>query len=175
MIQLVIVIITIALTAALALASINYLPWWHRTANDAEQATRTSMAQLEQAYDTTVRTANGVAPAPTGDPDGGLMSQFGAALRFTPVAPPGYTWTYGHYSGSDSRYTNLDYFCLTPTNTGAGEGVYRGLERARTIYSRDQAILGAQCGDTVDMAQPTSYPAPVKLTMFVLYTPQVTQ
>jgi len=173
MFNLVIVIITIALTSALALACINYLPWWFKTANDVDTVARASMSQLERAYDATVRAANGVAPVPTSEADRGVMSQFGATLRFTPVTPPGFTWTYGHYTGSNSKYANLDYFCLTPTgtSTGASEGTYRGLERARSIYSRDQVFMGANCGDTADIAKPSKYPAQVKLTMFVLYTP----
>jgi len=173
MFNLVIVIITIALTAALALASINYLPWWTKSASDVDTVARTSMNQLERAYDVTVRAANGTAPAPTGDADGGLMSQFGPVLRFTPVAPAGFSWRYGRYSGTDPRYANLDYFCLTPTATGKGasEGVYRGFQRARNLYSREQVILAASCGATADGAKPTMYPAPVSVTMFVLYTP----
>jgi hypothetical protein len=178
MIQLVIVIITIALTAALALASINYLPWWHKSAGDAEQVVRSSLVQLEQAYDATVRAANGTAPAVTGDADGGLMAQFGAVLKFQPAAPAGFTWTYGQHANDGTRYAGLNYFCLRPVvqaaDQGAGEGVYKGLQRARSIYSPDQVVISAACDATADSGLPTAYPTPVYVTMFVRYTSGVT-
>lgn len=174
MFQLILVVIAIALTAAMVIASINYIPWWYKSAADTEQTMRSSLSRLEQTYDVVVRAANGQAPSTTSEADGGLMSQFGHALKFTPAAPAGYTWVYGLYPDDGSRYANLNFFCLTPTGGGASEGVYRGLERARAVYSREQVVLSTQCGHTTDWAKPSSYPAKVHMTVFVQYTPGVT-
>lgn len=174
MVQLIITLIAIALTVLLAVASINYLPWWHKTAADTEETVRTSMKLLEQTFDVVVRASNGVVPVQTGEADGGLMTHFGAHLVFAPAAPAGYQWTYGRHGVDGSRYSGLGYFCLVPTNSnGADQGVYRGIERARSVFSRDQVIVANQCAANESAPTPTQFPAPVAVTMYVVFTPGV--
>ena len=65
MFQLILVVIAIALTAAMVVASINYIPWWYKSAADTEQSMRSSMSRLEQTYDVVVRAAK-VTPTKAG-------------------------------------------------------------------------------------------------------------
>lgn len=175
MMQLIITIVAIALTVLLTIATISYVPWWHKTAGDTEQLMRSSMSRLESVYDVAVRAANGMAPSVTLEADGGLSTNFLSFLTFTPAAPPGHTWVYGVHANDGSRYANLNYFCLQPTAgySGTTEGVYRGIERARSLYSQDQVFLSDRCDATADWSRPTTFPVPMHVTLFVAYTPGI--
>lgn len=175
MFQLILTIIGIALTAAMLAASINYVPWWHKYATDAEEVVRRSAPLLEQAYDVVVRQAEGVAPAVGTGADGGLMANFGSVLKLTPAAPHGFTWKYGLKSGGSAPWAGLNYFCLEYTEDPAGApvGAWQGLRRAAAVFSPQQYIMSSQCGDTASQATPTQYPAKLALTFYVVYTPGV--
>lgn len=176
MVQLIITIFAIALTAAIVVASVNYLPWWYRTANITEESLIKTMSVLEQTYDVAVRAADGVAPAVIEtDADRGLMANFGDLLKFTPLAPSGYTWTYGVHGDDGSRYANLGYFCLKPVGEGASEGVARGIMRTRNAYSPEQVVVASTCGANSSDPTPSEYPAPLHVTMYVVYTPGVSR
>lgn len=175
--QLIITIVAIALTAALLAAGVNYVPWWYKSANDTEEVIRKSLPVLEQAYDVTVRQADGVAPAVQGTADGGLWAGFGPALGLTPAAPPGFTWRYGLKSEGLAPWSGLNYFCLEYTGRpeGAPVGPWQGARRATAVFSAQQLILGNSCGQTMSAPNPPSYPAPLALTFYVAYTPGVTR
>lgn len=152
MFQLMLTLIAIALTAAAAVASVNYLPWWHKAAGQSEQLMSRSLASLERGFDAVGRAMDGSPPDPTAEQDGGLMAYFGRTIGFRPAAVPGYAWTYGKANGGP--YGGYHYFCMHPAAEGAhlSEASWRGVLRARAQYSPQQILLGAACGahsDTV--------------------------
>lgn len=170
--QLVITIIAIALTAALALASVNYIPWWTGHAADVEKVVRGSIPLLESAYIVATRAADGAAPPVTAEADGGLSSNFMNLLHFTPAAPAHYQWTYGIHSSDGSRYANLNYFCMRLA-PGAPSVVsqYMGLTRAKGLFSSEQFFIGPTCGVTSNYEQVTDVPSMV--TYYVSYAPGI--
>lgn len=172
MVQLILTILAISLTAATVVASLNYLPWWYRTANDTEQVLRTSLRQLERAYKADARN-NGGAPAEvTADEDGGLEANFRAVLRLIPSAPTGFQWSYHQRPMDGSIWEGLHYFCLS-TDGGASDGEWRGLKRLENLYSSEQYIVADSCGASAPSAVPESLPAPVSVTFYVTYIPGV--
>jgi len=175
MIQLIITVVSIALTAALLLASINYIPWWHGIASDTEFIIKESLPKLERAYNVATILGNGTPPAPTTEADGGFQSLFEPIVKLLPAAPPGFEWSYGRYTGTEQPWAGLDYFCLTYTASGgrAEQGAWTGALRASTIFSPQQYILGSACGKTVSQSLPSSYPQPLAITFFVAYVPGV--
>lgn len=177
--SLILTILSIALLSAVAVASVNYLPWWQKSANDTAEIVRKSMASLERSYELTLRAANGIAPPVTGSSaDGGLMAGFGSVLRFAPAAPAGYRWKYGQRTTPDgSLYEGLHYFCLEPSSESAGleKGIYQGVVRAVAVYSPEQAILAEECGATSRMEAPSEFPSQAKVTLFVTYTPEMSR
>jgi hypothetical protein len=175
--QLIIVIMSIVLTAAVAVASLNYLPSWQKSAAIAEKNVAESLTLLEQGYDVATRSQNGVQPAVTADPDGGFAAAMLPVLHFTPYAPTGYRWVYGQRAADGTQWAGLNYFCLTPSadSPGASDGLTRGLTRLKQQFSPDQLFISAACGSsqnwqTVSGAAPT-----LRLTFFVAYTPGVTR
>lgn len=177
MIHLILTVVAIALTSMLALATINYLPWWQKSAADTDTMVRTSLLRIEQSYDVATRAANGTAPVMSGA-DGGFAATFVPILQFTPALPAGYEWSYGKQAADGTRYAGLNYFCLrqTAANTsGASEGVYRGFERVRATFSADQVFLTDDCATaTANLTRPAAFPALAQLKMFVSYTPGIT-
>jgi hypothetical protein len=175
MFSLILIIVSIALVSALVLATVQFVPWWVRSAADTERVLLASMPRLENAYDVAVRAADGVSPVPDAEaPDGGLATHFLPHLRFTPAAPGGFSWVYGRHPVDASRYSGMSYFCLRPsTGVAMQEGVLRGAQRVRVLYSPDQVFLAPACGATANASAPQA-PATLALTMFVAYTPGVT-
>lgn len=176
MFQLIITIAAIALTSALLVASINYIPWWYKSAADTEEVTRKSLLLVEQAYDVVTRAANGVPPAVGAGADGGFAANFQPVLKLMPAAPAGFSWRYGQATVGEGSWANLHYFCLefTGDEEGAGEGAWRGMQRVSALYSPQQLVLGNSCGDTAAYI-PSSYPAPLAVTLFVAYTPGISR
>lgn len=176
MVQLIISLLAIMLTAATVLAGINYVPWWAKTATITEEQVLRSMSLLEQGYDLVVRSADGAAPAVSGSADGGLMASFGSVLKFQPAAPVGFDWVYGKNTVTGSRYEGLNYFCLKPKGTaGPGEGIGRGLMRAKAVYSADQVVVNSTCGASSSAVSEDGFPNAVALTLYVVYTPGVSR
>jgi hypothetical protein len=175
MVNLILVILSITLTAATLFASLNYLPAWTSTATDSYHLARYGFVALEKAFLTHVSTAGGAVPPPTADTDGGLASNFSANYGYLPKPLPGFAWKYGH-NGSDS------YFCLYPVSGGSGasEGAWRGLNRARTVLSDQQYFLipggesacSSASPQTAAMTTPpSSFPVLLSAVYLVRYVP----
>ena len=174
--QLVITVIAIVLTAMLAMATINYLPWWYKTASDTEIATRTSLVKLEQTYDVATRAAGGVPPTPTTDDDGGFAAHFLPIIKFTPALPTGYEWVYGKQPADGTKYAGLNYFCMRPVGSvKMDKGVYVGIKRAKVTFPADQVFLSENCdSSTTNAPEPAEFPAPLRVKLFVNYVPGIT-
>ncbi|MNR71574.1 hypothetical protein D3C71_22050 [compost metagenome] len=173
MFQLLLAVMAIALTASLTAVAVNYLPTWQgAAATTADQLTR-ALPQLEQAYDAAVRANDGVAPAPTGEADGGAVSIFRPILRFMPATPPGFQWVYGRQADDGSPQAGLHFFCMAPSQP-LTEGVGRGLYRAMATFSPDQAFINTGCGSNVSAAPPADWRAAQRaVTFYVAYTPGI--
>lgn len=175
MTQLIITIVAIALTAALVLASINYVPAWYGYSTTAEKQVRAALPLLEQAYDVMTRAAGGTPPAVQAVADGGFRSNFVPTLKFAPAAPTGFTWVYGQHANDGTLYANLNYFCLVPTGQ-ISDGVGRGVYRAAGVFSTDQLFINTTCGATSSIGQPASFAGASRVvTFYVAYTPGVTR
>lgn len=172
MVQLIISVMAIALTALTVLASISYIPWWYKKAADTDQVLRASLTQLEKGYKAATRTSAGVAPTATGTGDGGFDANFRPVLGLLPRAPGAFTWSYHQHPADSSAWAGLNYFCLTSTEDGS-EGEWHGFKRAGAVFSAEQYVVSDTCGDTTSAALPSSYPAPLALTFFVTYVPGV--
>jgi hypothetical protein len=171
MFQLILTVIAIALSAAQLLAGLNYTPAWTRTAADTDLVTRASLQTLEQAFDIATRANSGTSPVVTTDSDGGLAANFLPIVKFTPAAPAGFRWVYGQHANDGTRYVGMYYFCMLPVsgNSGASQGVYRGVLRSMTIFPSDQAFVNTGCGAVTNYATPTTFPANMALTLYVTY------
>lgn len=172
MFQLIATIMAIALTSALVLVSINYLPFGQEQIRQTDHMVRRMLPQLETAYDIAMRATDGVAPVVTGGPDGGLAANFKGILAWTPVAPEGFQWTYGKRPDDGGLNSGREYFCLNPIST-TKETVGRGLYLGSTAYSREQLVISTSCGATAWGTKPSSWTAStrVALTFYVAYTP----
>lgn len=174
MFQLIIVVLAIALASTLLMVSVKYLPWWNRTATLIEESTRSSLVQLEQAYDIAARANNGTPPARTLSPDGGYEENFRPILRLMPKAPGNSVWVYGQHPADGGLYANMHYFCLKATGTGADEPLWRGVNRAKGAFSDEQAFISNEdCDRLSSVSLPSVYPAPLFLTYFVAYVPGI--
>jgi hypothetical protein len=176
--NLILVVLSIALTAATLAASMNYLPGWTSVANDTNRLTNYGFVALDKAFQSATTRALGRAPAPTTAVDGGLAANFAADYGFRPKAPVGYSWKYGH-NGADY------YFCLYPLpgRAGASEGQWRGLNRSRNLLPDQQYFIlpgGISACDSAPppspqsaaaKAAPSSYPAQVSAIYLVRYLP----
>lgn len=170
MLNLILTLISIALTAALAVASLVYLPIWPKQAETVHTLVKTGFPKLEQAFK--ARHVAVGTPAPdTGQPDGGLGTYFGPYLDFVPKAPDGYYWVYGQ-----RLVAPLDYFfCLAPIGSGtAREGDWRGFLRGRQLFPADQYVIHGSglggCGTVVNSTSSTPIAA-AAITFFVRPTP----
>jgi len=173
--NLILVLLSIALTGATLFASLNYMPGWTSAAADNYNLTRYGFVALEKSFSAATTRAEGQPPAPLAEIDGGLFSNFSADYGYLPKAPQGYAWKYG-YNGSDY------YFCLYPKAgvAGASEALWRGLKRARSILSNQQYFVipggEASCDTPAPHAAhlaepPTNFPTMVSAVYLVRYTP----
>ena len=172
MFQLILVVLAIALTSAILLASVKYLPWWTKSAALVDESVRTSLIRLEQAYDIATRGANGVPPAVEATPDGGFDAIFRPIMQLLPGSPGETSWVYG-LNETAGLYSGKNYFCLKTTGTGGDEALWRGINRARATFSAEQAFLNADCGAGASVPLPSSYPTPLALTFYVAYVPGI--
>lgn len=169
MLQIVMVIMAIALSAGVLAVSINYMPFWRIASEDAYQLGRNGFTALEQAYKAYARDNAGAVPPATLEVDGGIIA-FKPYYSFLPKAPSGFAWKYGY-----SATQNLNYFCLYPTGAGGTEGVFRGLKRLHGVFSDEQYFIAAggsaECGTIgIDPAF-TTWPRAFVATYFVRYVP----
>ena len=172
MIQLIITIVAIALTAVVLAASVSYIPWWYKTASDTQEVVHRSLLTMEQAYNVAARANNGTPPPvlPT-QADGGFVTQFQPVIQLLPPTPPNFRWRYGLNSA-----LNLNWFCLENLEPGgANEGAWRGVNRARSIFSPQQFVVSGSCGSSVSDPAPSSYPAPLTITYYVAYVPGISR
>jgi hypothetical protein len=175
MISLITTILAISLLAAMLLITVNYLPGWQSTSKQTSALVLNSFNDLRGAFASawtadnvnSYKTGTYLDPPASGTGDGGLEANFGPYM-YTPGAPAGYTWAYGH-----SSVNGLSYFCMYPTGSGANFGVFEGIKSAIRSFggSSGQITLAsggsAACGSTSNSAPPASYPANYALTLFV--------
>lgn len=182
MLQLILTVLSIALMASLALATVSYAPSWLPAAEHSYVQTRRGFEKLEQAFLQRAAQNDGAAPpVDASREDGGLAPAFGALLGFVPRAPVGYAWKYGFTSESQlaaDGYAGhagggLHWFCLYTTGPGASHAAYRGIRRSQQHFALAQFYLnlnGAMaCGRAVETGAPSSFPSPVAVTLFVRY------
>lgn len=172
MVQLLISVMAIALTALTILASISYIPWWYKKAADTDQVLRISLRSLDSAYKTAARNNGGIPPATTGASDGGFDAAFRPVLGLIPKAPSTFSWSYHQRPEDGTVWAGLHYVCLTATEDGT-EGEWRGFKRAAAVFSSEQYVVSASCGDTTSSALPGSYPSELALTFYLTYVPGV--
>lgn len=170
--QLILTVMAIALTAATVVSSLNYIPWWYKTAADTDIVLRSSLPTLEKAYKAAARNNGGLAPAVTGDADGGFVANFQPILQLLPAAPRGYAWSYNQHPADSSQWDSLHYFCLSKAEP-ASIGDWRGFSRTQPLYSTAQFVMGSSCGQTTPSAEPASLPSSLALTFFVTFVPGV--
>lgn len=169
MLQLVITVIAIALTAAMLLISISYLPWWHRPAQDIEATTRTSLTRVEQAFDLLAHANQGVPPAPTADADGGFEAHFQPVMKLLPAVPGGFSWSYGQKGSGQGLWTDMHYVCLS-SNT-VNKAAWIGINRALAQFSTQQAIVSDTCGATSSVNEPPT--TTLAVTFYLVHTPGI--
>lgn len=158
----------IALTAVLAVVTLNYLPIWRAAADDTYYLTRTGLTTLETAYKLHARANQGSTAS--------AWTELTPYIGFTPKAPSGYAWKFSKNTQGAGHY---DYFCLYPTTANVtNEGIYRGLAKVKQVFPDAQYVLhaddgtGASCGAADgSFAEPTVFPATVSATFFVQYIP----
>lgn len=169
MVQLIITVFAILLTALLVLVSLNYLPTWFRAADAAESTTVASLRILEQAYDIATRANNGVSPAVlAGEADGGFRTNFEPVLKLLPAAVHSFDWKYGEANG-------LNYFCMESTGPSVNEGAAKGLLRAKTIFSSEQVFVNTDCGALTNLDPMPPTPAKLAVTMYVAFVPGISR
>lgn len=170
MFSLIVIAITIATLAALSVAAINYSPRWAPTAQLTHELAASGFVRLDKAFElASAAQPSEQPPAPDASADGGLRTQFQPYYGFMPKAPPGLGWSYGKNVAS-GPFQNLYYFCLS--GPAVDEGVMVGLQRLGRTLGAAQSVLGAGCGDSTP-STPSAYPAPVALTYYVQFVPEV--
>jgi hypothetical protein len=155
MVNLILVILSISLTAATLFASLNYMPIWTKQATDSYSVVKTGLVTLDKAFNSRTTADNGVPPAPLAGDDGGLATNFAAYYSFLPKTPQGYAWRYG-YNGA------AYYFCMYPKagNVGASEGLWRGLTRLRRVLPDDQYFITSGGIEACDLPTPPTPQSP---------------
>lgn len=167
--QLIITVMAIALSSILVMVGVNYIPWGFKERDQMTEVIQTSLPKLENAYDIVTAANSGTPPASQATADGGFANNFLPTLKFTPATLPGYSLRYGTYAGTNTRYTGLNYFCMT-TSRITTEIAYKALLKAKNQFSPDQYFVSTSCGDTSNASgyhNNTSY----QLTFFVAYVP----
>lgn len=169
MVHLLITVFTIVLTALLVVASINYYPWWYKTADAAEDVTKSSLRILEQAYDVATRANNGAPPEVLDSAiDGGFSTGFLPVLKLLPAAVPQFTWKYGSSSG-------MNYFCMQSTGPDVNEGAIRGIMRAKGLFSDSQVYVNSECGVHSSFVGIPRTLQKLSVTMYVAYVPGISK
>jgi hypothetical protein len=169
--SLVLTIVSIGLLAAMLAATVNYLPYWSKDAAITESLVSSGFVELERAFELQA-SLNGDIPAPvvTSADDGGLANNFISLLGFVPQPPVGYRWVYGQHVSDATRYSDMYYFCLMPTQSGVTpKGRELGISRFKAQAGIDQYVLSDHCGASVDLGTPGNIS--LHATYYVLYTP----
>lgn len=157
MFNLILTIIAIGLLAAMAVASVNYVPWWQKPALETSARVQASLVSLDRAFQAASQAGalTGTFASPQEALESLLVQPY---LRFTPPGLPGYTW--GLYkkdvTNPGDPYSGLFYLCLAPSSasTPSSEATVTGLTRAAAIASSQQAVVAPACGATASAAGP---------------------
>lgn len=172
MFQLILVIISIALTAAIVLVSINYLNPEVKQAKEIGQRIAMELQDVEQVYDNAVNLSEGVPPPVTLDADGGFQSVFLPVLKFKPKLVPGYNISYGKLPSLPSIYSELNYVCIYPENTSKYSSVVgRALFNTKNEFAEGQALLVSSCADPLN-TQTANLSTPPSLVVFLRSIPK---
>lgn len=173
MVNLLLVILSISLTAATLYASMSYLPSSSSTTDEGYHLTRYGFVALESAFNAATTRGDGYPPAPTAAQDGGLADNFAADYGYLPKAPRGYAWKYG-FNGQDY------YLCLYPATAGASQAYWNGFNRVRRVLSDQQYFIlpgGVAACETPSpqssnlTAPPSDYPAMISLVYLLRWEP----
>lgn len=152
MINFVLTILSIALTAAVLYASVTYLapgrPVITLTYNLATQG----FPALGTAFSDFKSANGGVAPAVST-----WETQLTPTYTFLPAAPKGMSWSYGT---DGTGY----WFCLSGS---VSQPQYDGLAQAAQVFSVQQYFIGSTCGITANAAAPATWPATLAATYWV--------
>ncbi|MHB1666044.1 hypothetical protein [Thiomonas sp.] len=157
MTSLVLTIMSIALLAAMALATVSYLPADTDSISTAQSQVSAGFISLQNGYNAYVA-ATGSVPT-TANWSSVLTPQY----VFLPAAPLNTSWAYtagAPYSGSATG----NYFCLSGT---MNQAQYTGMINAARQFSPQAFFYGSACGATSDAATPTTWPATVAVTFWV--------
>lgn len=175
MVHLIITLISISLLSALALATVNYMPWHVRPAAEVSSVARESLTKVESAYQVAVALNNGVSPSAAGTPQEAFNTVLvEPLLKFTPAAPTGYGWSYAQFSDTaqpGSVYDGLHYVCLYPldANRTSDMALERGFGQGLAAFSPAQVTLSETCGAKTSL---TSFAKAPVVTMFLVPAPE---
>ena len=154
MLQLLMVVMALSLSAAMALASINYLPGDRMAVREVESITREALVDLRTGWED-YRTIHGTELAVT---DG--LAVLTPSYVFLPPAPAaGLTWSYG----GDPAVGY--WFCLSGEMS---EIAHTAFERNARYFSPQAYFLDDDCGSLTSGGLPTRYPAERGLTLWVV-------
>lgn len=172
MFQLILVIISIALTAAIVLVSINYLNPEKKQIKEVSQKVVLEIQDIAQVYDNTVNLSEGVAPPVTMDADGGFQTIFLPVLKFKPKLIPGYEISYGKLPALPNNYSNMNYVCISPKN-GMTYTAFSGnaLLNVKNEFPDGQAMLVSSCSDPLNTVTANLSVAP-SLAVFLRTIPR---
>lgn len=151
--SLVITIIALALFAALTLAGMNYVDGDVGSRSQTRMLAMTGFTQLGNAF-ISYREDEGAAP-PTSNWQSALFPTYGNE----PTAPTNLSYSYGR-DGSGGHW-----FCLSGS---ASEAQYQGLSSLSNTLSPSAYFIGSSCGITTDGAAPSTFPATVAATYWVV-------
>lgn len=172
MFQLVLVIISIALTAAIVLVSINYLNPEVKQAKDLGLKIAVQLQDVSQIYDNAVNLSEGVAPPITAAADGGFESIFLPVLKFKPKFSPGYDISYHKMPALSNVYSDLNYICVYPKVTSQYSTIAgKSLLNAKNEFAEGQALLVTSCSDPLN-TQTTDTSTPLSLVVFLRSIPK---
>lgn len=163
MLNLIIVVMSIALTASLIAVSVSYTPTWVVDYQRNLPIVTKGFCKLEgSVLDYLEYAGETTAPAPLADADGGLNALFGAHYKFLPQVVDQGQWAYGEGTVNSQTY---GYICLA--GASISEGTYVALKRLQGTLPQGQFVLGNACGATTDVAEPTTFPATIRPTLYI--------
>lgn len=154
-------------------ATVSYIPWWYKTAEESAATAAKGLSIVEQGYDVAARLNDGVPLEPTAAPDGGFSSLYTPVLKILPAPPLGFTWSYGKNTAGVAPWNGLHWFCLKTSDVN--EGSWRGLRRLRAVYSPEQLVMATSCGATSNISLQGEAPSELALTLYVAYVPGVSK
>jgi hypothetical protein len=169
MMQLILVVLAIALTASYLLISINYINPANLGTSSATNYGKLTIAGFEAMQNgykkatTPLSTAFGMTPSTPLTDRAAPTVIGGLLLPVLPAAPPGYGWSYG---GNSATYNN--WVCLSPLGGNpTTQAIYSGLIKAGTRFSTSYSVTSGACGSTASSAPPVGFPAAYSATLWL--------